>query len=169
MPSVTVQRNLRREEGKGHGDKAMLRCPHCDQHFYHGGDVSDVSPESGAHEFDREHEEEMGLADRARKYDREYDHYYGAGEASDADEIRHGYASGGRVDGSGKVDGVHRHPSECSHLAAGGVCRHLAPSRRRPPGEDYADSKPRNFAGGGSVPSFTGYLAKRHAARKGGL
>jgi hypothetical protein len=94
----------------------------------------------------------MRYGRRTREYDRAFDKYYHLGEA--------GYAFGGRVahnrsglnydedrvDGAGLVDGIHTDPRECSHLAAGGVCRHQ-PSFRWPPGEDFADrpGHARNF------------------------
>jgi hypothetical protein len=61
------------------------------------------------------------------------------------------------------VDGIHLHPSECSHLAAGGVCRHM-PGRARG-GDNAGDPHVRNFAAGGTADSFEGYLAKRRAGR----
>jgi hypothetical protein len=158
-PTETIDSSVERDP-----EAQLIRCPHCERHFYSGGEVS---PEGGADEFDREHAEEMGFAGRTRKYDRDFDHYYGAGEASEADHIRHGgksFAHGGRVDGAGKVDGIHHHPAECSHLAGGGVCRHLAPNRKRAPGEDYSDAHVRNFSAGGGV-SFEHYLAQRHSMR----
>jgi len=75
-----------------------------------------------------------------------------------------GSGDAARVDGSGKVDGVHSNPAECSHLAAGGVCRHQ-PAGRKPRGSDHSDGpRVRNFASGGSV-SFGRYLAQRKAGR----
>jgi hypothetical protein len=167
MPSMTVQKSLMRdkEAGNGRPEGELLRCPHCSQHFHSGGQVS---PETNAEEFGREHDEEMGFADRTRQYDRDFDHYYAAGESSEAEPIKRRpqhFAEGGRVDGAGKVDGIHLHPSECSHLAAGGVCRHAPP--RRHAGGEMGDDHVRNFAQGGEVDgvTFAGYLAKRRAAR----
>lgn len=207
MPSLSVQRNLPSKTRSL--SAAKVRCPHCGN-FSSGGEV--------AKEHDREHAEEMSYADRTRKYDKSFRHYYGdgekgfakggkvrrfdkggeagqdslqphGGEDQEEDDREHQrmtsqleptggkrpprplpqapqkYAKGGRVDGSGKVDGIHTSPDECGHLAAGGVCRHLRPSKRRPAGEDYADGGVRNFAEGGGVGSFAGYLAKRRSAR----
>jgi hypothetical protein len=161
MAVMHVQRSLPaslKESGPGRG--SLIRCPNCSTHFSAGGEVDE--PDA----YDREREETDRFMD-------ETDEYSGRGtdrsrESGFAQGGRVGYARGGVVDGAGKVDGIHRTPSECSHLADGGVCRHLAPSRRRAPGEDYADHRIRNFAGGGRVQdSFPGYLAQRRAARRG--
>jgi hypothetical protein len=155
FPAAGPERRTRAvDDAKG----GLIRCPHCENHFFAGGAAS---PDPDAEEFDREHEAELGQGERTRDYDKEFGHYYGDGEA--------GFAHGGEVvDGAGKVDGIHRHPSECSHLAAGGVCRHLAPNPgRRAAGEDYADHHVRNFSAGGKAKSFEGYLAQRRAVRGG--
>lgn len=215
MPSMSVQRNLDRSQGGKTDDGEMVRCPHCSQHFFSGGEV-----EKEAHGFEADYDEEKDFADKVDEYsarhhyrsaeggkyvgfaeggrvpprrprsseqysnqddkgaearslsrDREGDamsefareNYDAQSERGELAEKRQEYAHGGRVDGSGKVDGIHRHPSECSHLSSGGVCRHMAGRSR---GDDNeGDDHVRNFAHGGGVDSFEGYLAKRHAAR----
>lgn len=163
---MTVHKSLFQAEKQGPEKGSLMRCPHCSKHFFEGGEVKSGDGGKAAKEFDREHQGAMTDGRETDEYDDSFDHYYEEGEA--------GFAKGGLVDGAGKVDGIHNHPSECSHLSAGGVCRHLAPNRRRPPGEDYADHKVRNFARGGrasasvddkGAESFGGFLAKRRAVR----
>lgn len=110
-----------------------LLCPHCGNSFADGGQVPAA-----------EYEKERSREDREM---RGVDRYADRGHDDEA-----GFSRGGRVDGAGKVDGIHSRASECAHLAAGGVCRHVARGSR-------------HDSGGGE--SFGGYLVKRSAARAG--
>lgn len=104
-----------------------LLCPHCGNSF------------SGEKDPPKEYESERAREDRGM---RAVDRYADRGYDAEA-----GFAEGGRVDGSGKVDGIHTDPAECSHLAAGGVCRHTGAEESA--GDD----------------SFADYLVKRSSAR----
>lgn len=105
-----------------------LLCPHCGNSF------------SGEKDLPKEYESERVREDSSM---RAVDRYADRGYDAEA-----GFAEGGRVDGSGEVDGIHTDPAECSHLAAGEVCRHTA--TEAPAGDDD---------------SFAGYLVKRSSAR----
>src|SRR5438132_277057 len=72
------------DESRGPGPASRARCPHCFGRLNAGGTVS---PERRAGEYERERAQRAGYADRTRRYDKEYRHYYGDGEK--------GFAHGG--------------------------------------------------------------------------
>lgn len=61
MPSISVQRNLPRDDEGASSRGALTRCPHCERHFYAGGEatgdevnVNDDGEVDGGYDQERE-------------------------------------------------------------------------------------------------------------------